>query len=311
MADVVDTGDSTSGEDTKGSRRARWKDKLSRTKTKLKKKQGDHDRGFELSEDQARTPQVGQAPAFTSGDALPAHPLPGRGMALPRIDVSSSPRFPQQTNVVAPEDRLVWASPPPDRPQSPTQLHRKKPRRRNLSVNFLDSPVIIGEGGDDAEEPPSHVGRRRARSLSPMPPRPRQTDQYQHTAPPSYHPGFAPHQRQMPAEGDFQPRRLQRTPTAGFREPPPEYRDVIPTQTQHAPQLTADALKEASATTMTIRPKILTPELPPRPPPAVPTAFSPQSPPHRSPDSPQKHHLQTPTAQSNLWAQFTEAQDLV
>ena len=312
MTDEVETGDSTSGEDTKGSRRARWKDKLSRTKTKLKKKQpeqGEHDKGFELSNDCTRSPQAGQAPTLTTGDALPAHPLPSRGITVPRIDVSGANRFPAQANVVAPEDRLLWTSPEPARPQSQQPMKRKTPRRRNLSVNFTGPPVIIGEGGDDAEEPPSLIARRRARSLSPMPPRARDADQVQGTAPPAYTYRVPPHQRQTPDEGDFQPRRLQRIPTAGTREPPPGYSEAIDRRPHHPAQPAGDVLKESRATAMAVRPEILTPALPPRPSASVPIAYSPQSAHHRSPDSPQRGLLQTPTAQSNLRAQFTELQD--
>lgn len=47
-------------------------------------------------------------------------------------------------------------------------------RPRNLSVAFLEAPpVIIGEGGDEAEAPTIEIGRTkaRARSVSPMPAR--------------------------------------------------------------------------------------------------------------------------------------------
>jgi hypothetical protein len=104
-----------------------------------------------------------------------------RGIPIPRIDVSGSQRWPAQQAVRdlrAQETNDTLR--PGQRPEQHTrsQSHGPMPRRqkgnrpRNLSVTFLEaSPIIIGEGGDEAVAPTIEIGRTkaRARSVSPMP----------------------------------------------------------------------------------------------------------------------------------------------
>jgi hypothetical protein len=104
-----------------------------------------------------------------------------RGIPIPRIDVSSSQRWPAQQEIrdLRGQD-MNDALRPAQRPEQHTrsQSHGPMPGRikgnrpRNLSVAFLEAPpVIIGEGGDEAEAPTIEIGRTkaRARSVSPMP----------------------------------------------------------------------------------------------------------------------------------------------
>ncbi len=103
-----------------------------------------------------------------AADALPPFPSPSRA-PKPRIDVSRSPRFPSARHLE--EDTkspgIVSASRVRSRSHSPP---RQKSRRKGLAVRFTsETPIIIGEGGDEAEAPTSEISRARARSHSPMP----------------------------------------------------------------------------------------------------------------------------------------------
>jgi hypothetical protein len=128
--------------------------------------------------------------ARTEHRNLPTPPRPmnapsrsPRGMPIPRIDVSKSQRWPAQQEVrdlraQEIDDFLRPAQRPDQHARSQSQGsmpgRRKGNRPRNLSVAFLEAPpVIIGEGGDEAEAPTIEIGRTkaRARSVSPMPAR--------------------------------------------------------------------------------------------------------------------------------------------
>lgn len=113
----------------------------------------------------------------------PVNPPPRspRGIPIPRIDVSRSQRWPAQQEVrdvrAQEKDDFLRPAQRPDqhtRSQSQGAMagRRKGNRPRNLSVAFLEAPpVIIGEGGDEAEAPTIEIGRTkaRARSVSPIP----------------------------------------------------------------------------------------------------------------------------------------------
>lgn len=109
-------------------------------------------------------------------------------VSVPRIDVSSSSRFPN-ARPVNPDDVLLDQEPitnlrptngsllKPEyksRSQSASSLASGKHRAklRGLSVGFADvPPVVIGEGGDEAEAPSIEISRAkeaRARSASPQ-----------------------------------------------------------------------------------------------------------------------------------------------
>ncbi|KKA20432.1 hypothetical protein T310_5551 [Rasamsonia emersonii CBS 393.64] len=76
---------------------------------------------------------------------------------------NQEPTLPQIDNVPPPEPRPFSSTPPTGETQgirvvSPT----KKPRRKGLRVTFSDrAPEIIGEGGDESEEPTVEIFRRR------------------------------------------------------------------------------------------------------------------------------------------------------
>jgi hypothetical protein len=101
-----------------------------------------------------------------------------RGIPIPKIDVTRSQRWPSQQEL-GPGGVNEFIRPhhhPSQQARSQSQGAipglRKGNRPRNLSVAFLEAPpVVIGEGGDEAEAPPREIGRAkaRARSASPMP----------------------------------------------------------------------------------------------------------------------------------------------
>ncbi|KAK5945265.1 hypothetical protein PMZ80_002469 [Knufia obscura] len=119
-----------------------------------------------------------------------SHPSPRRVLpiSIPRIDVSASSRFPNakdiHTDALVQQPgsgaissgsiqsgsllRPVYTS----RNQSASSIAsaERKARIRGLSVGFADvPPVIIGEGGDEAEAPPVEISRAKARARSASP----------------------------------------------------------------------------------------------------------------------------------------------
>lgn len=104
---------------------------------------------------------------------------------VPRIDVSASQRFPNAKQVSMSPAELPGSLTPgrggsllkpeyKSRSQSASCIANpaRKARLRGLSVGFIDAPpIIIGEGGDEAEAPPVEISRaktRRAKSASPQ-----------------------------------------------------------------------------------------------------------------------------------------------
>ena len=137
--------------------------------------------------DHDRMVQAGMTGAYQSEhrNITPPRPIHAaqrspRGIPIPRIDVSSSQRWPAQQEIrdfraQEANDALRPAQRPDQHTRSqshgPMPGRRKGNRPRNLSVAFLEAPpVIIGEGGDEAEAPTIEIGRTkaRARSVSPM-----------------------------------------------------------------------------------------------------------------------------------------------
>jgi hypothetical protein len=102
-------------------------------------------------------------------DVLPHFPTLSRDpLPVPRIDVNRSPRFPHARDLLG-EDDTVFAPRTQDDSRNPP---RRKARRQGLVVRFSDRPpIIIGEGGDDAEEPTMYLldTIARLRSDAPMP----------------------------------------------------------------------------------------------------------------------------------------------
>lgn len=232
----------------KGSRKDRWKSALGRTKTKLRErsKKGDHE-DFKLSDDvndflqagrpstdkllypefdqesmvQAGLTRPGQADSRNSTPSIPVQPASRspRGIPIPKIDVTRSQRWPGQQqlrDLKAQEidDFLRPAQRPEQHSRSQSQGAipgtRKGPRLRNLSVAFLEAPpVVIGEGGDEAEAPPTEIGRAkaRARSVSPIPGRGMEVRRKQVL------PGASPAVYGTSPHGNFEQQRLVRIQT--------------------------------------------------------------------------------------------------
>jgi hypothetical protein len=140
------------------SRRERFRDQLLKKidrSDKPKAKQAERDE--DLNEFLKSPPE---------GDALPPHPSPSR-QPVPRINVSSSPRWPDTPGIPTGEgtDHLDHAQ------EEALPYFPLKPRRREgLKVGFTQTaPQIIGEGGDDAEAPTIWIFQTR-QSSSPNPP---------------------------------------------------------------------------------------------------------------------------------------------
>ncbi|KPI37389.1 uncharacterized protein AB675_10370 [Cyphellophora attinorum] len=195
MSDEEDTADPT----RKASRRDKFKERLARTKTKLSKK--DKDAGTTVDDFLAtgRTsvstgrPSVSDSLSLTSDrpptnqshyhdapenqhstDFIPPPQQSPRRIVVPKIDVSTSQRYPGAQPLQADTEQTESSLLKPHyqtRSQSSSSLSKGRGRARGLSVQFVDRPpVVIGEGGDEAEAPPIEVGKAkvRARSASPF-----------------------------------------------------------------------------------------------------------------------------------------------
>jgi hypothetical protein len=105
------------------------------------------------------------------GDALPPHPSPSR-KPVPRINVSSSPRWPDTPGIPTREGTDHHN----DGQQEALPYFPLKVRRREgLKVGFTQkAPQIIGEGGDEAEAPTIWITQSR-QSSSAHPPIHRET----------------------------------------------------------------------------------------------------------------------------------------
>jgi hypothetical protein len=105
-------------------------------------------------------------------DVLPHFPTLSRDpLPVPRIDVNKSPRFPHARDLLGEKDNADTISPLRMQDESGNPP-RRKARRQGLAVRFSDKPpIIIGEGGDDAEEPTIYLLDKiaRLRSNAPMP----------------------------------------------------------------------------------------------------------------------------------------------
>lgn len=196
MSDEEDTGDPT-----KNSRRHRLKGAVARTKTKLTKKnketattvddflaggKGSSSTGRPSVSDSfsgasAGPPTLllshqGGADGLNPADSVPPPQPSPRRVVVPRIDVSNSQRFPEahpldQHSHDNSESSLLRPA-YQGRSQSTSSPAKGRGRARGLSVQFTNRPpIVIGEGGDEAETPPIEVGRAKARARSVSPPR--------------------------------------------------------------------------------------------------------------------------------------------
>ena len=143
-------------EDAKSSK-AKFKSKWNRVfKEKEEHEQNPkHTNSFKLDEDVTAflKPSTDRAAAYGGGTR------PGMPPA-PKLDIAIAQRWPDahevrrsSANTPGPLGSALW-----------TPNGFTKPRRsKGLSVGFVKTvPEIIGEGGEEAEEPPSEIGRRRA-----------------------------------------------------------------------------------------------------------------------------------------------------
>jgi hypothetical protein len=195
MSDEEDTADPTRS----SSRRDRFKGAVARTKTKLTK------RNKETATDVDDFLATGRASTSTArpstSDSFPGvpepidtshsrykdgheppHPADGipppqpspRRIVVPKIDVSSSQRYPaaqplEQQNNEHSKSSLLRPEYQGGRSRS-SSFAKGRGRARGLSVQFFNGPpVVIGEGGDEAEAPTIEVGRAKARARSASP----------------------------------------------------------------------------------------------------------------------------------------------
>ena len=152
-----------------------------------------------------------------------------RKITVPRIDVSQSQRWPAAQPIQTPHSAVVGDFLRPEyqvRSQSMSSFSKHKGRARGLSVAFMEAPpIVIGEGGDEAETPTVEISRAkiRARSVSPMATRPTSSDFGATGSQSPMRKKLLPTQMdtietssmqgQPQSVGAFPPRRLQRTQT--------------------------------------------------------------------------------------------------
>lgn len=178
--------------------------------------------GKVFKENDAPTPSAGPQNTFKLNDDVVDFLKPSTDKAsstrqnlAPKIDVAIAQRWPG-----AHEMRRASG---PQTPQ-PAIGGKKARRRKDLSVSFARAaPEIIGEGGDDALDPPSEIGRRnhvRMRSVSDK--RPSSLD---NGAPwPGTQPPRADPRRARPPSGpedDFRPQPVRRVQTSHNEMSPP------------------------------------------------------------------------------------------
>ena len=111
----------------------------------------------------------------STADTLPPFPSPTK-VPIPRIDVTEYSRWPMASEVIGQDRNDGFISTTRTRGRSES-APRHKARRKHLRVQFTEyPPVVIGEGGDDSEQPTKEISRARARSHSPMLESPRRTE---------------------------------------------------------------------------------------------------------------------------------------
>jgi hypothetical protein len=199
MAEEGEEADAFSG-GRKATKRERFRDRL------LKK--ADKPRPKDVEREQALDDFLKSPP---DGDKLPRFPSPSR-QPVPRINVSSSPRWPDAQEVPVNEGSGGVVE---DSQQPIHDFRPNRSRRKGLTVTFVEAaPQIIGEGGDEAEAPTVWISQAR-QSKSPPPivrGRPSQSHgiPYHNSADPSVKASRAV---TLPGEGEFRPRILVRAPT--------------------------------------------------------------------------------------------------
>ena len=309
-------GDESAAAQAQGrtTKRDRFKGALARTKSKFKKHSDNKSEDTDVLSDDVndflaagrtstsswtegkQTPHSDAPKDYASLDTSPdqASPRPStsdsttvprqspRRIVVPRIDVSSSQRWPGQ-QPIGQQGRQGESEPAFLRPeyhsrsQSATSLTKRKGRARGLSVTFIDDPpVVIGEGGDDAPTPPVEISKAkakaRARSVSPMSYRSRPRDAATNdrstpiNGPRGHHP--PPANRHEPPDV-LKPRGLRRAQTGMSPSPgsPASGLDREFEMTLRlAPPVSSSNGQDTSQTPQIIAPK---PVRPAQPPPAV------------------------------------------
>jgi hypothetical protein len=195
-ADVLDGG-------RKQSRRERFRERILKKGDRGEKPKA---KEFELDEDVndflLRSPPEGQTLSATA--SIPRKPVP-------RIDVSSSPRWPDAHELPAQD---VRAQPVHAEEDAAPSRPRKPRRREGLTVSFAQTaPQVIGEGGDEAEDPTITISRARRLTTGPAT---RHDGRNQELSASFRNMAQPIPRRDVPdnsAEEDFTPRILVRAPT--------------------------------------------------------------------------------------------------
>jgi len=236
--------------DGKASRRDRFRGALQRTKSKFKK---DDNKTAELEEPKVNddvedflaggrtstSTRPSVSDTFTERSPSPRRPstasslpsqLSPRKIVVPRIDISQAQRWPAAQSIQTPHSAVSSDFLRPEyqgRSHSMSSFSKHKGRARGLSVMFNEAPpIVIGEGGDEAETPTVEISRAkiRARSVSPVAIRPASSEaetassgSFMRRKPLAMQVDAANmkslQQGQPPSVGVFTQRRLQRTQT--------------------------------------------------------------------------------------------------
>lgn len=190
----MDSAQSYMADEAKSSKRGRLMGKLF----------GGKERKLEESSSNASNLDAFLSSADTLNVTHPPPPLPPT-VALPKLDTSIS-RFPQAlaVNQQAQQNR-------PLAPGAGVEVRSPKrsprPSRKGLSVRFTEAyPDVIGEGGDECENPTMEVSRQKGQQQSSSPPQSR-------PKPPSSKPSYS-NSDVSSAQDDFIPKPISRVQTS-------------------------------------------------------------------------------------------------
>lgn len=99
----------------------------------------------------------------SAGDVLPAFPSPYR-KPVPRINISPSSRWPDAQDVLRSDKDVSYTT---KEGEDTVRLQSKRKKSKNLHVRFTElAPEVMGEGGDEAEDPTIQISERKHTSTA-------------------------------------------------------------------------------------------------------------------------------------------------
>ena len=184
------------GAGRKQSRRERFRDRLLKISDKVDKPKAKQRERDEDLDDFLKSPG--------DEDVLPRFPSPSR-KPVPRISVSSSPRWSNAKDVTEKDD------------EEPLGVLKRHGRKKGLTVRFdQTAPQIIGEGGDECEAPTIRVSQVKLSNSAHTVQNERHAPVHPASVSSAERPEGEAHSGASDVSGDdFRPRILVRTPT-GF-----------------------------------------------------------------------------------------------